>query len=245
MHELTILSPHCDDAVFSLGLSLLTWRELPLRLQIVNFFTVSAYAPRAASSALSTIASLRQREDRRVIASIDRRIDIVSLGLLDAPLRLGITADCVCDPQITADQRMLPPEALTLRIRKYFHEGLVLAPLGLGDHVDHLAVRKAAMIASLGHKLGFYEDLPYAVWMGGTRILERVIASGEAAGVRLKYCVRRTDRAVRRKYALAIGYGSQIDRAMALTIARFSINYGGGERIWIPKHSCAWRTLTR
>lgn len=245
MHELTILSPHRDDAVFSLGLSLLEWRKLPLRLRIVNFFTVSAYGPRAGSTATSTITSLREREDRRVVASIDPRIQITSLDLLDAPLRLGISPDSVCKPQIEAEQTISnPDEVLTLHMRKYFHQGFVLAPLALGDHVDHLAVRQTAIAASSGHNLGFYEDLPYATWTGETRLLKRVIATEEAAGVRLKRCVNRSDRAVARKYRLVSGYRSQIDRAEAFTIARFATNYRGGERIWISKHSCLWRTLT-
>jgi LmbE family N-acetylglucosaminyl deacetylase len=244
MHAVTILSPHRDDAVFSLGLSLLEWRKLPLRLSIVNFFTVSSYGPRATSSDESSITRVRQAEDHRVLASIDTRIRITSLDLLDAPLRLGIPAQSVCSQEMPPAQTKVDLEALTSKLRKYFHEGLVVAPLGLGDHIDHLTVREAAIAASSGHRLGFYEDLPYATWTDGADLLKRVMGIEEASGERLKACTIRTNRAVPRKYKLAVGYNSQIDRAGAYTIARFSINYGGGERIWIPKHRRAWRTLT-
>lgn len=244
MHELIILSPHRDDAVFSLGLSLLKWSRLPVKLKIVNFFTVSTYGPRAVSTAVGSVTAVRQREDHQVLRSIDRRIQIRSLDLLDAPLRLGITSDSVCKPQLSAAQSTGQCELLTLRVRRYFHEGLVLAPLALGDHIDHLAVKGAAIAASYPQKLAFYEDLPYATWTDQSAILGRVSATSEATGTILKPHIMHIDHAVPRKCKLVRAYRSQIDLAAARQIARFALTYGGGERIWIPKHSSHWRTLT-
>src|SRR5690349_15351519 len=171
MLELTILSPHRDDAAFSLSIALSRWSTLPVQLTVVNFFTVTQYAPHAFSTHISSTSALRTREDRSALRSIDRRIRIESLELLDAPLRFGIHPDAICRPQTAALQNPTEIAALANRIGRYFTRGLVVAPLALGDHVDHLAVYRAALASSTDHKLAFYEDLPYATWTSKRSLL--------------------------------------------------------------------------
>ena len=236
MLDLTVLSPHRDDAAFSLFLALSYWSSSGVRLRVVNFFTVSEYGPRVHSGALS-VTTARRREDHRVLARIDG-LAVHDLQLLDAPIRLGISPASVFEPGLAESIAQSEANALARRIRKYFRRGLVLAPLALGDHVDHHLVRRASIESSFAHKLGFYEDLPYAMWASDDVLRARVSECEDSTQTVLKPVVVRS-RAFLQKRAAIAGYQSQIALADANAIARFASRYGG-ERIWIPKHSRAW-----
>jgi hypothetical protein len=255
MSELTIISPHRDDVPFSLYLSLSRWHSLPLKLNVATVFTVSTYAPRATAPAAapasdvdsvrSTVTSIREREDRRVFTAIDKAIRTEDLRFMDAPLRLEISADVVCRPQGPPIESRPEVDMLSQRLRKYFLRGLVLAPLALGDHVDHLTVRAAAIKTSFPHKLGFYEDLPYATWVSEGSLRKVVSYAERSTGMPLKSFLVRRKGYIFRKRSIVSRYQSQISRSEAIAIARFAVNYGSGERIWIPKHCGAWRSLSR
>lgn len=251
MSELTIVSPHRDDVPFSLYLSLSRWRSLPVKLNVVTVFTVSVYAPRAdivardSDTVRSTVTSLRKREDRRVFNLIDKRIAVEDLDFLDAPLRLGIPADLVCTPQSLSIESRPEVGTLSRDFQKYFVRGLVLAPLALGDHIDHLTVRAAAIRGSVPHKLAFYEDLPYATWVSGSSLGQAVAYAERNTGVPLRGSVIRRRAYISRKRSVVSRYQSQINRGEADSIARFAVNYRSGERIWVPKHNKAWCSLIR
>jgi hypothetical protein len=251
MSELTIVSPHRDDVPFSLYLSLSRWRSLPVKLNVVTVFTVSVYAPRAgivagdSDTVRSVVTSLRKREDRRVLQLIDKKIALHDLDFLDAPLRLGIPANLVCQPQILSIDGRPEIDTLSRQFRKYFVRGLVLAPLALGDHIDHLTVRAAAIKGSVPQKLAFYEDLPYATWVSAGSLLQAVAYAERNTGVPLRASLIRRNGYIARKRSAVARYQSQISRSEANAIARFAVRYRSGERIWVPKHSSAWRSLIR
>jgi LmbE family N-acetylglucosaminyl deacetylase len=243
MDELTVLSPHRDDAVFSLYICLSRWRSAPVRVTVLNFFTESGYAPRAFPLSRASVPALRAREDRHALRAIDGRIRIKSAGLVDAPLRLGIEARHVCSPEARAYDDSGDAASLRAVIRAQYIRGLALAPLGLGNHVDHLLVNKAATQTLPGCSLAFYEDLPYATWTSEAELKRRVRACEETTMVRLKSAIVRGEHAAWRKREIGVHYGSQITPREAAEIARFALRYRGGERIWIPKHSTRWRVL--
>ena len=243
MLPLTVLSPHRDDAVFSLALALSRWSKLTVPITILNFFTVSAYAPHASSSAVDEISSLRQSEDREAITSIDPAIEVQSLDLLDAPLRLNISPASISAPENLERQPRGETEALALRIHPFLLRGLVLAPLALGDHIDHQAVRYAALSLPKTERLAFYEDLPYATWTAEEQLTAHVQAIEHATGVKLEGVVVNSGAAIQDKRHMVSYYASQITNAEADSIAEYASRYGGAERIWIPKDSTCWRLL--
>jgi len=251
MTELTIVSPHRDDVPFSLYLSLSQWRAVPLKLNVVTVFNLSVYAPRASAlpsnldEAKSIVTSLRKREDSRVFRLIDKTIRVEELNFLDAPLRLGISVASVCKPQSFLIDGRPEVETLSHRFRRYFLRGLVLAPLALGGHVDHRIVRAAAIKSAMPQKLGFYEDLPYATWVSDASLRKAVLAAEHGTGVPLKSSLVRQKGSIFRKRSVISRYQSQITRKEANAIARFACNYGGAERIWVPQHGRAWRSLIR
>ena len=210
-------------------------------LTILNFFTRSAYAPYAPDS--QDVSALRAAEDRRSAKAVDARIQIRTLELLDAPLRLPIDFGSVTNPEAFAP---VLEEVICLSrvIRFVSRRSLVLAPLSLGDHIDHRTVHQAALGAECGKSLGFYEDLPYATWTSEESIRERVEDAEKKLLFKITPVLQRP-RSWRFKEHVSKKYQSQIDDAMARSIARYSGKYRGAERIWVPRHSRAWTLLTR
>ncbi len=244
MLDVTILSPHRDDAVFSLSIALSRWRKLPVRITVVNFFTRSEYAPRALSSRVASISSLRSTEDRAALAAIDRKIGVESLDLLDAPLRLGVGSNSVCDPETARLQASGEAERLAVYVRRYCNRGLLLAPLGLGNHVDHCAVNKAATAQPLNYRVGFYEDLPYATWTAEESLQAKLDELSREARLPLRPAIIRNGTyGVSEKVHLIQRYASQTTRCEARVMARYALRYRAGERIWIPKHGISWGLL--
>jgi LmbE family N-acetylglucosaminyl deacetylase len=152
----TIISPHRDDAVASAGLLILELVRRRVPVQIVNCFTISDYAPLRKDRA-EDVTTLRRREDGAAAARLGDGIRWIDLALIDAPLRLGCSSDIVCDLGAGA-VRAADVGALAMRLRTAIaNDAFVIAPLAIGNHVDHVVARRAA--APMTH--AYYEDLPY------------------------------------------------------------------------------------
>jgi hypothetical protein len=107
MH-LLILSPHRDDAAFSLSLALEHWLRGRHTLTIVNVFTRSRYAPFSDADTvhendlMSYVSAMRKREDEAFLKQM-RGARMVDLNLKDAPIRLRCDAATVCDIAVNPD----------------------------------------------------------------------------------------------------------------------------------------------
>ncbi len=243
MEKIIILSPHCDDASFSLGLALSCWGVTSVPLQVLNFFTQSAYAPRSSARTTKEISAIREEEDQRALAFIHRGISVTSLGLLDAPLRLDLPFNQITQEQsaekISAEER----HQLSEQIQQHCAGSLVIAPLALGNHVDHIALYQAAVTALPAQGLAFYEDLPYATWTLAADLQARIESVQRTIGAQLEPFILRVEDAVRQKRQIANFYQSQITAEEADNIARYAENYGSGERLWMPADSESWKII--
>lgn len=131
---LVFVSPHLDDVALSCAAKLL---HAERRCVVMSVFTEGkGYAK-------------RRREDRDALASIG--VEAVHLGLRDAPFRLGCGFDEVVQSPSDEDVEAVR-EALRI---DGAHE--VWFPAGVGGHVDHLAVARAAPEGAR-----FYLERPYA-----------------------------------------------------------------------------------
>ncbi len=242
MLDLAVLSPHRDDAAFSACHCLSVLSAAGAKITVLNFFTRSAYGPGMTTTDAGSVSAARRREDRRVLARIAETIEVVDGNLVDAPLRLNIPVSAVCD---SATQLLLSKAAIDEIGRSIIH--LVgypcLAPLALGNHIDHVTVRAAAIRILRAQNLSFYEDLPYAMWTPEATLRERVGEVEDISKVQLRPVIVRSRRAGTRKRRLIAGYQSQITRHDANEMARWGERYGGGERVWMPVHSKSWRLL--
>ncbi len=244
MIRVAILSPHLDDAIFSLSYAIDRWCRLPIELTVVNFFTQSEYGPRTVfrnggqEADRAKISAERVREDRRALRTLCAQIRIEDHALMDGPVRRRTSLQEVFDPNSTTIAAAEVAFLATL-IEKHVRRSLVLAPLGLGGHLDHLTLNAAARTAAKHHRVGFYEDAPYIRGARPEEITGRVSETGMNLVPRFISAVRSS----RFKERIVSLYQTQIDRVEAQAIARFRFLYRPSERIWIPPHSQPWSAL--
>ncbi len=239
--KIVVLSPHRDDAAFSLSLSISHWLAAGHAVTILNVFTRSEYAPysdaetRPERERLEYVSALRKREDEAFLAALGGGVKMVDLDVVDAPIRLKCDASIVCDMEVRADDPATPQVQAGLGKLLQGGDVALALPLGLGHHVDHRTARDASLEASTRVPCAFYEELPYAMRDGVRVDLSRF---REDASTRLHeelfpvQCHGTHTRPVEWKRRLALGYASQIDAAMADAIANFSHRYHGAERMW-------------
>ncbi len=251
--NLFVLSPHRDDAAFSLSLSITRWLAAGHRVTILNVFTRSLYAPYAdieepsESARLDLVSSLRKREDQAFLETFGDGVAMLDLDLHDAPIRLHRAASVVCDLDVLSHDPAIP--IICKALDDLAHAGrnagkaALVLPLGLGHHVDHRTARDAALPLTLSLPSAFYEDLPYATRDGVRIDLTRF---REDTQTRLHeplfpvLCHGTPARPIAFKRRIALGYKSQIDSALADVIAAFSRRYQGAERLWANQ---AWLDL--
>lgn len=243
--RVVVVSPHRDDAAFSLGLAIEHWLGKRNRVDVLNCFTQSQYAPYSdvenlhSNDRRSFASALRSREDVAWNKLMGGRLQITSLDLLDAPLRLSCSVDEAMKAEIRPGDRALSRVAGSLRKiagKGEFGSTAMLAPLAVGGHIDHRLVRQATLeaLAGNGLPLAFYEDLPYAARPGGEGEIEALVAAANLGLEPVFLQPTAVDPAVSRarKHRLAECYDSQIDNIVAEQIAAFCERYAGRERVW-------------
>jgi LmbE family N-acetylglucosaminyl deacetylase len=196
-----ILSPHLDDAVLS------CWRALTADSDVAIVTVFAGIPPDGLrgwwdewTGRHDSAALMRERreEDRRAVAGVGATA--IHLDFLDKQYRT--------EPQ--------PVETLVAALRDRIPAGCkLLAPAGLGDHLDHLLVRRAALgLCEAGYGVELYADLPHA-----SRMVARM-------GVRLTDDELRAKLATVREYASQLGaleqlfgHGSSFDDLLAYEVS--------------------------
>ncbi len=171
MSRAVYLSPHLDDAALSCGGQIVRQVRAGVEVWVITVFAGDPPAPPSPFA-----RQLHQSWGLGDDAPAARRAeDRAALSRLGAAARLWNLADCIYrrdlagaplyadtealwGPIHPADEALV--EALARRIAALPPTDLLCAPLGVGSHVDHRLVRRAAEAA--GRTLAFYEDYPYA-----------------------------------------------------------------------------------
>jgi hypothetical protein len=185
---------------------------------------------------------MRLREDelflRRIKESLPKglknNLHMHDLHLKDAPIRLRIPLEELSDTPVNPTDPAIEKirKALTKQSEAGAMEALVI-PAALGDHVDHLTVREAAMSFTTGIPAAFYEDLPYATTHPSAATdLEALREAAAERNEPLGAVIYEVDSAVVYKRRLVLGYASQIDNEAGTLISNFAARYDGGERLW-------------
>ncbi|MGK5499311.1 PIG-L deacetylase family protein [Streptomyces sp. URMC 125] len=161
------VSPHLDDAVFSAGGVLAVLARAGWSVRVVTCFTASVDDP--CPFALSTqldkglppeadYMALRRAEDtaaQRVLGTLPP----VHLPLPEAPHRGYGSAPELFTPPRAGDTVGAELESL---IRPHLAPAdLVLAPQGIGGHVDHLITARAVAAAAPPSRTCWWRDVPY------------------------------------------------------------------------------------
>ncbi len=203
------LSPHLDDVAFSCG-------GLMAQLADGGWHTVMATAFTATVLPVTGFAlacqldkglgpeidymALRRNEDRAA-AAILGVTDLRWLDLPEAPHR-GYAAASELFDAIRADDDIWRPLATQIAaLMDEVQPDLILAPQGLGNHVDHRQMIRAVLQLAPRH-LAFYRDTPYAIRN------PNAVLNVEASG--MHECLLGIADGLQRKIAASCAYGSQI-----------------------------------
>ena len=131
------LSPHSDDIAFAISGLLMS--IIYSELHIVTVFSISSCTKPDLILPIDVISKMRKREDRCFFKSISNDIKLSHMDLLDAPLRLGIKEDEVFS---VSEHNCEPIFKIYNHIKSICKPtNLVIAPLAIGYHIDHLIVR--------------------------------------------------------------------------------------------------------
>lgn len=161
------LSPHLDDAIFSCGATLARLADRGIRVALVTAFTRSVAAPSGFALTCQTdkgvhpdtdYMALRRAEDRAA-ADVLGVADVIHLDLPEAPHR-GYESPAELFGAPREDDTIGRP--LRAHLSELGQPELVLAPRGLGGHVDHR--RLVAAIPERWRPVTvLYRDTPYAL----------------------------------------------------------------------------------
>ncbi|AOS61995.1 PIG-L deacetylase family protein [Actinoalloteichus hymeniacidonis] len=161
--RILLLSPHPDDIAWSLGGLTARLRAVDAELRVITFFGRSRYAPGHPTHGTVDAVPVRAAEEDAWATLVGTRIRRADLP--DASLR-GFDDD--------TEMGAVPEDDIVARIAglldtaiEEFRPDLLLAPLAIGGHVDHAAVRRAvqpweARESGERPEVLWYEDLPYA-----------------------------------------------------------------------------------
>ncbi|MCK6490424.1 MAG: PIG-L family deacetylase [Planctomycetes bacterium] len=157
-YALVVVSPHLDDAVFSCAGAIAAARARGPVLVLNVFSRFSGEVRRHGV----VLGAMRQEEERRAAAALG--FASVCLDELDASCRRPEyrAIGNVFRPPVAADEAWLP--ALRDRLQAALAGcswDLLLAPLAVGWHVDHLLVHRALAGWRGRPDLAWYEDVPY------------------------------------------------------------------------------------
>lgn len=237
-----VLAPHLDDGVLSCG------GQIYQRTQAgAGVLVATVMAGDATSGASDYAQSLRDRWELGSSAEAVRRAeDEAACVLLGAEFVHWPIPDCIyrggadgtmyyrSDDEIFGPVQ--PGEAglvadVVALLRALPPAAEILAPLAVGNHVDHIFVRQAAEEV-YGNRLCYYEDYPYAQKEGSVQeVLDRTGSGWEVSVHPL------SEAAIEAKIAAILAYRSQFstfwtDRANLERQVRGYAETVGGERVW-------------
>jgi LmbE family N-acetylglucosaminyl deacetylase len=246
IYDTIVLAPHLDDAVLSCGGQIYLQTTAG---QTVLIVTIMAGDP--PQQALTPFAQLlHERWELAGNITAGRRAeDAAACAILGADYQHWELPDCIYrfDPQTetgfyVSEESLFgavhPSEeglvaSLAERLRGLPPHGRLLAPLTIGNHVDHQIVRRAVETLSHNH-VAYYEDYPYAAVPGA---LQKVLDAGNLAW--RPEVIPLSEEALRAKIKAIAAYTSQVgtffrDSSDLESMIRAFNAVAGGERIWHP-----------
>lgn len=244
--RIRVLSPHLDDAVLSCGGTLHRLSQEDHPVEVITVFAGDPVFPlppfaqqlHALWGGGEGAMAMRRAEDLEALALL--HATPIHWAFPDTIYRRDAQGQPLCQGREDLFRPPHPDEAIWIeRIREAltalpWEEGdLLLAPLGLGGHVDHRLVRIAVDgWHGPGILRGFYEDFPYAEWEGVHSLpgmeAYRVGLTEEALEIKAKAI-----RAYRSQWPIFFATEEEILER----IRAYALRVGGdapAERFWFP-----------
>lgn len=236
-----ILSPHSDDAAFSLGCTIIN--NIIGNIHILNIFSQSTCTVNDVSKDLSQVTEIRKNEDELFFSLSKSKVKLIYLDLFDAPIRLNINEEDVCSVYNNFKDNCLKNEVNENILSFLTEDSLLLSPLGLGNHVDHLFTREIAIkLLKNNNDVGFYEDLPYAGSISQLEVELFIDKLNSKKNINLTPFVINTHMTIDDKINACAVYSSQIDGYTLKNIKKHHNQFDDSlvfERIWITKQKAS------
>jgi LmbE family N-acetylglucosaminyl deacetylase len=256
--RLLALSPHLDDAALSIGGALAEAAKAGTDVVVGTVFTGDAPSTASPSPIIEELNALwklgpspmaaRRKEDADAMQVLGARY--VHGGLPDAIYRTNRDGASLYATRQAIFSEPSPEDDVVLALSKLLADwieenqpDIVLCPLAVGRHVDHVSTAKAFHEVAVDRHLNIllYEDLPYATGFFPPGFPDSV----EKALARTNWRVERSEEVAvdfSRKIASVRKYRSQInglfsdDRQMEITLAQYMSSAAQDslscERLW-------------
>jgi LmbE family N-acetylglucosaminyl deacetylase len=165
------VSPHLDDVAFSCGGLAALLADRGWHTVLATAFTRSVVPATGFALACQLdkglppevdYMALRRAEDAQAAAILGFTATHW-LDLLEAPHRGYDSAPALFGDIHPADDVSIPLAAALGKLTAALDPALVLAPQGLGNHVDHQQVIAAVLRVAPPGRIAFYRDTPYAI----------------------------------------------------------------------------------
>ena len=166
-----LISPHSDDIAYSIGGALLhNFFKRPILMLTV--FTKSNYSPSIKMSNSEIISKVRCLEDVEFADKL--QIKLQSFNFSEPPLR-GYSHKEMFTSNHNSDPVYTEVYFALSKLIKLYQCELIVSPMGLGNHVDHINLSNICNRIAKENNLQivFYEDLHYASHLTLKRIKER------------------------------------------------------------------------
>lgn len=233
--KVIVISPHADDAAFSLAATLKFLSSAGSAIRIINCFTVSRFAPFAEKESGVSAVTRRRHEEEHFVFRLGGNSTFDDLGLVDAPGRNGRGVRGILAQNSTAEEMEAAADMLRQSLEECMDENgkgaALIAPLGIGGHVDHCIARMAAVAGCRRLPIAFYEDLPYAAAARGTQIENAVAETAARLRGDLWPMVFQWPGDAEWKASCCAQYKSQISEAGVRKITEYMARIRG-ERLW-------------
>ena len=175
MHHI-YLSPHLDDAILSCGGLIAQQRKAGIDVEIWNWVTNVPDDDMPLSELARSVHAEWEFDSAKEAFTARLEEDRQAASRVDAKTRGFDYLDCIY--RQADDGTFLYPEEIFVPVRKEdtpiiaeiaaqingnLRPGDVLvSPLSIGKHPDHVLVRRAA--EQTGYPLRYYADIPYTIW---------------------------------------------------------------------------------
>ena len=227
-----VMSPHLDDAAFSCGGTMAMLADAGWRVVMVTAFTRSVLPVEGFALACvldkglpGTVdyMALRRAEDE--VAAGLLGVEARWLDMLEAPHRGYESAPALFGPAVAGDDAWRELAGHVRALLRELQPALVLAPQGLGSHIDHRQMIRAVREAG-AERVGWYRDTPYAI--------RNAAALPDPALQGLAGVMVNVGPGLERKVAASCAYESQVGfqfgsaAAAAVALRAFSASEGQG-----------------
>ena len=252
MNNYVILSPHFDDGVLSCGGRIWQATQAKKSVRVISIF---AGGPIADVPPFAQVQHekwgnppdanrLRRAEDVAAYARLGC-FDLCHFDAPDAVYRVNKDGQPLYGTEEAIFGTIQPEEcdyaeSLSAEIEPYLlPDATILAPLGVGHHVDHLlGYAIGSLLRHKGHRVAFYEELPY---IEAQHALEQALADKptwqpEKISLSEAALAAKVDAMGYYRSQIPVLYGNDLamSRRIRAVANQVADHLGYAERIWWP-----------